>query len=664
MAIETITGTADITADGIKKHFRTTEPVEAIYELAWNGFDARASEVSISIQRGPLGAIEEISIRDNGDGIDFENTAENFGLFNDSNKKNDVAQHGHHGRGRLAFYKLAHRATWYTRNNGKEASITIESDDIKNFNGIPGPIGERVAGPSGTTVVLDHIHESLPDRPELLALLSKAFGWYLALNPTKRLLLDTESVSIPSHEMYNHAIKIDDNEFTINVILWDDKPTDEKSYVYLLNSLGNPVHKELSSLNNKKNFFTSVYVSSSWADNFAPAPDIFNPNTNTLASRTWLDLERGLQSITRTIYDDFLRRHVEKKVAEYVEDGAFPTYAGISAPEAEWRLSNTKELITQIYIADPALFNSLNKKQTKVLIRLLDKLAVSDENDSLWEILNGVLELDQETSNKLAAQLQQTTLENIVNTIEVLQKRISTIHEIRTLMEEHYDEVSETPDLQKIIENHTWLFGPQYEILGAEEDTFTKIMRDLRDTVNKINDIEQSDVEGRASVEGALRQPDLFLARKVVSFDSFGKQVYRCVIIEIKRPSISLNLKHLRQLDDYAGIIQKYPASSSDRMRFELILVGRKISDADTEISGRLRDKATSGEVGLYQSDEKIKRYVLNWYTLLDGHELANQALINSLRLKREDLTAASKQHLVERLQGVDTTPDVSATER
>lgn len=220
------------------------------------------------------------------------------------------------------------------------------------------------------------------------------------------------------------------------------------------------------------------------------------------------------------------------------------------------------------------------------------------------------------------------------------------------LMQEHYAEVLETPDLQKIIENHTWLFGRQYEIIGAEETTFTEIARKHRDMVRGINDIDSDDLEGDASIVGAARQPDLFLARKVPCFDSFGKAMYRCVIIEIKRPSVSLNIKHMRQLDDYAGILRKHPAFSSDHIKFELILVGRKISDADTEIADRLRDKATSGEAGLYHNDGKSKRYILNWYTLLDGHELANKALIDSLRLRRNDLTETSRLQLVEQLQG------------
>ncbi len=650
MAIGTVTSETRITGEGIKKHFRSTDPIQAVYELVWNGLDAGASEIAVRQLRNELGGVTEILVQDDGEGICFDTPEANFGLFNDSAKKLDVAQHGSHGRGRLAFHRLSHRAQWYTRYRSKDALISIDDSDIRKFSITQEDVGQYVTGLSGTTVVLSHPHSQLPARQELLAVFSQTFGWYLALHAAKRLRIDGEAVPIPAHELSGHLLELEGIPFKIDVIRWIDRPNDEKSYVYLINSAGRTVYRQLSSLNNKKNFHLSVYVATPWADSYEDAADLLNPKANTRSSRIWSELQRNVSSITRSIYDQFLRSEAEKKVAQYEADGHFPTYAGLEPPEATWRLENTKELVKNIYVADPALF-SLKKKQIKVLIRLLDRLAVSDENDSLWEILNGVLDLDQQTSSALAAQLQRTTLENIVNTIEVLQRRINTIQELRVLMQEHYASVRETPDLQRIIENHTWLFGPQYEILGAEEATFTEIVRKHRDMVPGIDGVDSNDLEGDATFDGASRQPDLFLARKVPCFDSFGKAMYRCVVIEIKRPSVSLNIKHMRQLDDYAGILRKHAAFSSDHIKFELILVGRKISDADTEISDRLRDKGATGEPGLYHNDGKSKRYVLNWYTLLDGHELANKALIESLRLRRRDLTATSSEELIGGLQ-------------
>lgn len=218
-------------------------------------------------------------------------------------------------------------------------------------------------------------------------------------------------------------------------------------------------------------------------------------------------------------------------------------------------------------------------------------------------------------------------------------------------MNDHYRDVLETPDLQKIIENNTWLFGAGYETLGAEEDTFTKIARDLRDKIPEVTAINDADVDNVADVQGASRQTDLFLARRIPTVDAKGQTVYRCIVIEIKRPGISLNVKHLRQLDDYAGIIQRHAEFGSEKMRFELILVGRRISAADTEIASRMNGQIARGELGLVSDDPRMKRYVFNWYTLLDSFELANNFLLDQLKLKRGLFEASTKQELVAELQ-------------
>ncbi|GAC1414940.1 MAG: hypothetical protein NVSMB6_17200 [Burkholderiaceae bacterium] len=307
---------------------------------------------------------------------------------------------------------------------------------------------------------------------------------------------------------------------------------------------------------------------------------------------------RQLGDLTQAMYYSFLRQQATVEVEKYVDEGLFPSYTDLPPDERSWRLDNTKELVTTIYMADPSVFSAASKKQRKIIIRLLDRLAISNENDSLFDVLNSVLDLDEKSVKTLANQLQQTTLENIIATIEILQRRQVAASKLRVLMNDHHRDVLETPDLQKIIENNTWLFGSGYETLGAEEDTFTKIAKDLRNKIPQIENIEKDDVDEEAEIAGARRQTDLFLARRIPVVDSNGQKVYRCVIIEIKRPSISLNIKHLRQLDDYANIIKKHPEFNSEKMRFELILVGRQISSADTEIKSRLNGQIARGEVG------------------------------------------------------------------
>lgn len=653
-----IVGSTLINTEGIKKHFKTVEPWKAIAELVWNGFDAGATAVNVQLHENDLNSVVRITVIDNGSGIDLSSHEDTFGRFNDSRKKNDENLHGANGRGRLAFHRLCASAVWYSYSANGAAKISIDSNTIKDYSGVPiatselpSPLSEKS---TGTLVELLKIHDGVVSAQQLETHFQTEFGWYLAFNAQKKLSINGSEISLPAHTEKKFSHVVDEVMFEGSVVVWHDKPNSEKSYAYVLDSDGKCVGRRLSAFNHKGPFHSSAYVKSDWADNFSPdGPSITHPDAVGFESDVWRKLWKELTRITHELYVNFLSSQFEKEISSYVTDGIFPTYAGLDPQYKVWRFENTKRILRAIYEADPIALGSLNKKQKKLIVRLLDKLAISNENDAIFDVLNSVLELSPEAVETFASQLKRTSLENIVATIEILQKRSDVIDGLRVIMNDHYTDVLETPDLQNIIENNTWLFGHQYETLGAEEDNFTKIAKNLRQKLKSLNDIDEHDLDAEdvVHIAGAKRQTDLFLVRQIPSFDSFGNQIYRCVIIEIKRPSISLNKKHLRQLDDYADIVKDHPDFNSSRMHFELILIGRKISSMDKEIGSRLHNQLSKGQMGLVSEDERMKRYVLNWYTLLDGLKLSNQTMLNALKLKRENLSAVTKDELLTELQ-------------
>lgn len=647
-------GDAEISNEGIKKHFKNVEAWTPIFELVWNGFDAKAENVAVMLQESSMGGIDEVTVLDNGDGIDHTTLKDTFGRFYDSTKKLDPAQHGSHGRGRLAFHTICHNATWYTRSTNGDALINVDASKIKRYAGDVIEASQQHEAlqsiKHGTLVRLTNFTKNLPAVSTLREKFSTEFGWFLAVRPTKTLMVNGVSVAVPDNEIILEKLYADNHTFDAQVIRWESKPASEKSYVYLMNGRGELVYKSLSTLNNKPGFFTSVCVTSPWADQFSIERDLLNPEAHTLASTTWKNVWRQLGQLTDSIYDKFLRKKAEEVVERYEEEGYFPSYAGLPESEKAWRHRHSRELVKQVYLADPQVFSG-GKKQVKIIIRLLDRLAVSNENDALLDVLNGALDLDAQSLEKLASQLQHTTLENIVSTIEILQRRQRAVQKMRYIMNEHYREVLETPDLQQIIEANTWLFGPKYETIGAEEDTFTKVAKNLRDRVVSRSQIDDDDVESLDDLKGAQRQADLFLARKFPTYDSRGQQLFKCIIVEIKRPAISLNKKHLRQLEDYADIIKKFPEFTSEKMHFELILIGRQISSSDEQIKSRLNGLIPRGELGLVADDPRMKLYVLSWYTLLDSFELSNSFMLEKLKLKRAKFDGATKEDLVAELQ-------------
>ncbi|EHD4633484.1 DNA mismatch repair protein, partial [Salmonella enterica] len=435
-------------------------------------------------------------------------------------------------------------------------------------------------------------------------------------------------------------------------IRWANKPATEKSFIYLINSDGKIVHKETSKFNKKRDFYLSVFISSPWADTFSMhGDDIFSSAKSNSDSKAWKYVLKHAHDFSQEIYEDYLRILVEKAILKFEEEGVFPTYKEYEKDYAEWKLNNIKRVVRDIYIADPQILVNLTTKQKKIFIRLLDNILVSNKNEDLFSILESVLDLDSDDLSRFAAQLKRTRLDNIISAIEELQKRRFAVEKLKLIMNEHYRDVLETPDLQKIIENNTWLFGERYETLGAEEDTFTKIAKSLRDSVRGINEVDSYDVDAEEDIPGASRQTDLFLARRIPTLDSNGNKIFRCIIIEIKKPSISLNVKHLRQLEDYAAIIKRHPEFSSQNLHFELILIGRTISSRDIEIPTRLANYSNRGDVGLVSEDANMKRYVKNWYTIFDTFELTNSFMLERLKMERNLIERNSREELVRELQ-------------
>ncbi len=649
-------GSNAITHSGILKHFKTVEPSQALAELIWNGYDAGATDVEVKIDTNDIHGTEYVYILDNGSGIDFKTTENNFRRFNDSLKKDSYDTHGYHGRGRLAFHKICREATWLTKFENENASISIASSNLSDIEGYTISPEEQHHAlkelTSGTCVRLSNFKVNLPRTEELLEEFRKIFGAHLAMMPQKRLWLNGILVTPQDHELHQTQLEYKDTNFDITLIHWMDKPGTEKSFIHLISQSNKILYKYFSSLNRKRGYYSSIYVKSEIFDRYsADDVDMSEPLDAFLASNAFRELTAHVAKFAKSIYADFLIKQADLHVSTFESQGDFPDYSNLDNRESTWRLANVKNIVKSVLIREPSLLVGSNKKQRRLIIRLLDRLSISNENSGIYEILESILQLDNAAMNKLATQLKKTKLENIINTIEILQNRELAVAQLKEIMDNHYANVLETPDLQQVIESNTWLFGGKYEILGAEEDSFTTTTKNLRETIKGIENIELDDIAEGVKIEGAQKQVDLFLARKCPQYDAHGRKYYRCVIVEIKRPGISLNDKHLSQIDSYASILSKYPAFNSDLTKFEIILIGRCISSEAFGIHSRIETSTALGEPGLITSTPKVKTYIKTWPRIFDEFELTNEYLLERLKTQREALSDIPKEELLRSLQ-------------
>ncbi|MDF4696843.1 DNA mismatch repair protein, partial [Vibrio parahaemolyticus] len=188
---------------------------------------------------------------------------------------------------------------------------------------------------SGTCVVLSQFNKKVPLEQELSSKLSKEFGWYLALNTDRKILLNGKMVEIPKHELHRKTVYINNVDFNISVLRWDDKPSSEKSHNYLVEDGNRIISKYLSKTNNKVSFYTSAYAFSPWFESYDPELLDLDPvaqnNNKTIRSL----LER-MTEFQREIYGDYLRKFVDEEIERFDDRGYFPAYSGVDEEYAEW----------------------------------------------------------------------------------------------------------------------------------------------------------------------------------------------------------------------------------------------------------------------------------------------------------------------------------------
>ena len=238
---------------GIKRALKGVKPYEAIAEYVWNGFDAEATQISLTLQRNELGSVSAIRIDDNGYGINKDSLAIKFHPAFESNKvssigtdrKNSSIIHGRNGVGRFTFFVLAQHAIWttvYEKDKKRykysidiNASFLNEYDDSDEYETIE---------PCGTSVALLNFDAKIFDETELVDYLRLEFAWYLELNKAQGYLilingspldymklLEEREDCIYKYER-EQADKIVRIDYNVTYCKWTEKLNEEYSKYY------------------------------------------------------------------------------------------------------------------------------------------------------------------------------------------------------------------------------------------------------------------------------------------------------------------------------------------------------------------------------------------------------------------------------------------------
>lgn len=636
---------------GIDSSGITKDHKEAIAELIWNSFDAMATSVHISFDTNETDYIESIKIIDNGHGINIEDIDETFGSFLDSKKKKSFQRssyiRGKKGKGRFSFSAFANKAIWHTvfkSDKGLlEYDITVAKGAKENYDTENQKIVHNK--PTGTILILSELFNVTAfsfTNDEFKNFLSQQFGWFLFLNKGNNYSISINDEPIKYEYLIGDSeekiIKINDDNnvrysFDITYIRWNEKMGD-KCYYYLLNTGKYEKAKVLTSYNNNAiEFHHSVFVKSTFFDDFVyniketDSPAIGKNQRHPVYKRLSSELDNFVEKKQK----EFVKENAAVKLIDnYERKGIIPQFSNSKLGKAQ-----KKDLIVvvkEIYATQPKIFKSLKDEQAKTVIGFLNLLLNSEERDHIINIIDSVTKLSPEERLSLSNVIAKSKLSNIIKAIKLLESRFTTVEILRKLVFDNSQFTTERDHVQKAIQENYWLFGEQFHIVSADEPFETA----LKEYLYILDGIKSSEKQ-KITNSQKQRRMDLFICRKRAVPDLLDHEytIEENVIVELKRPSVKIGIEQYRQVEDYLEIIIKESQFNSQKRKWKFFLISKEIDGAVSKKYETMKDKNKRylvNEVGNYEI------YAMTWDDIFHSFEIKHKFLFDKLDFDKKVL--------------------------
>ena len=612
----------------------TSDYKAAISEYIWNGFEANAKKVSIEYTLNEAFGVKELIIKDNGDGINYDELGETFGAFLTS-KKNllslQMKSKANKGKGRFSFIAFSSNAEWYTvykdNNVYKEYDINMSSDKKEVIDCSEPQLSDRQE--TGTEVKFTNIIE-----PALL----KDFAWFLYLykNENVEIVVNDEKIDyekyINTELSEKSMVTIEGYRFEINLVVWQESIS-EKFCCYYFDDKNVLKGNRTTTFNrNTVNFNHSVFVKSEFFDD---KENVISDHDDTQINMfEYPDEKKILKKLHKEI-----QMLIEKKISVYLSDKAEEAVEAMiterkTFPEfpddvyGQMRKNDLKKVTKEIFKLEPLIFHKLKQIQEKSLLGFLNLLLSSEERENVLTIIEQVVELSPQQRTDFSMILKKTSLENIIDTIKFIEDRYKVIELLKSIVYDLTKFANERDHVQKIVERHFWLFGEQYNLASADQrmqkalEQYRNILYGEEDVTAKLN----SDAENE-------RRMDIFLCNTRNIETTFETTLEENIVVELKAPRVLLTKKVLRQVEDYMDYVRRQPQFNSELRKWKFIAVCKEVDDYVKSQYKAFEDK---GKVGLVFQVDNCEVYALTWDDIFKSFEIKHKPMLERLKYDRE----------------------------
>lgn len=628
----------------------TNDYKEAICEYVWNGFEAHATEVNIDYSLNVASGIGTLSISDNGEGIVYNSISDTFGAFLTSQKNLlslKMKSKANKGKGRFSFSAFATGAKWITTykepdfDDYKTYEIVLENDKKEVLNYTEPQMS--AIKKTGTKVVFNNIFSLTSENMAFEVLepaLLKDFAWFLYLCKGRNLKININGKPIEYEKYINTEYSektlttIDGNRFEVTLIVWEEA-IKEKFCCYFFDSKDEVKNIETTSFNrNTVEFNHSVFVKSDFFDGQECLDTEMESNQISLFTdeddkKVYKQLKKFIAGFIEKKIGNYMSQKADDAVRQMIEERkTFPEFS--DDPYGKMQKQDLEKVTKEIYKLEPKIFYKLKPVQEKSLLGFLNLLLNSKERENVLTIVEQIVELTPEQRQDFSDMLRKTKLENVIDTIKFIQERYKVIELLKAIVFDMPQYANERNHIQKIVQQHFWLFGEQFNLVSADErmknalEKYINILYGGKDTDSTLDeDAEQE------------RRMDIFLCNNREVETSFGTTLEENIIVELKAPRVILSKKVLRQIEDYMDFVRKQPSFNSEYRRWKFIAVCKEV---DEDVKGRYKTFEDRGKVGLVHEIDNYEVYALTWDDIFKSFELRHAPLLKRLNYDREKL--------------------------
>ncbi|GAA4240287.1 ATP-binding protein [Actinomadura meridiana] len=592
--------------------FTRRPPITAIAELVWNALDANATHAVVELRRTSLGAISQIVVSDNGEGITPQQAQRSFREYGDTWKArkthttgNQRILHGRMGEGRLYAFALGESFTWDSVSvvDGAPVATRISADvrrptkwhiDEPVKSGLPTGTVVRIQVPQDKRLRALEAADAAANLTAKLAFYLKAYSDVLVefdgtrLNPDA-IIETSKTLELDLPPEYTG----DEVPPFVTFVEWKKRMSDRK--MLICNADGIALAEDGEDWSDSVVAFTPYLRS----DRFN---DLSTEDLHMLA----MTHSSLLEAATKAIHKHLRERSAEiavQVVRQLKDEGIYP-YPAKATSATELVEQRTFDVVVTV------ARNALPTKGTarKLSVDLI-RTALERSPSDLHGILESVLALTDEDRNHLSRLLTRTELADVIGAATTVTNRLDFIGALRKILADDQlrKELREVDQLHPMIAQNLWLFGEEWTLarpevgLTAVLDAHLSLLGPDVVLENKLDTVRRAD--------GTLGRVDILLFRRIGDERSNER-----IIIELKRPSVIVGPDELQQITSYARAIIDNPQYRDVPSKWQFYLV---TYDYSKEILRDIRQKDKAP--GLADDQDEYQVWVKSWGEILDA---------------------------------------------